>query len=199
LVAQRLNPTPIYEALLEQDGIRLAPAQPKISLHKLVASSVMTREVVTLPANLSIREAIGYVLTNPHYAFPVVDGARKMEGFITRDELRHHQAEGNEDALLGEVAIKDVVTAFPDHPLDAVMLKLGEHELSLLPVVSRKDQRQLLGIIAMRDIVRAQARIAAREKRQTRIKPRRKSRKVKEPVESQAQTEQATETSTVLP
>ena len=157
----------------------------------------MTRDVVTLPANFTIREAIEYVTTNPHYGFPVVDGARKMEGFITRDELRHHQAEGNQNALLGDVAIKDVVTAYPDHPLDAVMLKLGEHEVSLLPVVSRKDQRHLLGIISMRDIVRTQARIAAREQQQPRIKPRR--RKVKENIESQAQTEQTNEASTVLP
>jgi len=199
LVAQRLNPTPIYEALLEQDGIRLAPAQPQVSLHKLTASSVMTRDVVTLPANLSIREAIEYVITNPHYGFPVVDGARKMVGFITRDELRHHQAEGNEDAMLGDLAIKDVVTAYPDHPLDAVMLKLGEGEFSLLPVVSRKDQRQLVGIISMRDIVRTQARIAARENQQARRKTRPKIRKSKGKAENQPQQEQTNEASTVLP
>ncbi|HEX4945201.1 MAG TPA: chloride channel protein [Blastocatellia bacterium] len=198
LVAQRLSPTPIYEALLEQDGIRLAPAQPKISLHKLTASNVMTRDIVTLPANFTIREAIEYVMTNPHYGFPVVDGARKMVGFITRNDLRHHQAEGNADALLGDVAIKDVVTAHPDHPLDAVMLKLGERELSLLPVVSRKDLRQLLGIISMRDIVRAQARIAARERQQPRLRVRKRIRKVKAEVKVQPPAEQANEASTVI-
>ncbi len=199
IVAQRLSPTPIYEALLEQDGIRLAPAQPKISLHKLTASSVMTRDVVTLPANLTIQEAIEYVRTNPHYGFPVVDGARKMEGFITRDELRHYQAEGNDSALLGDIAIKDVVTAYPDHSLDVVMLKLGEHEVSLLPVVSRKDHQQLLGIISMRDIVRTQARIAAREQQQPRIKLRKRFRKIRKKVESPAPAEQTNEASTVLP
>jgi CIC family chloride channel protein len=202
LVAQRLSPKPIYEALLEQDGIRLAPAQPKISLHKLHVSSVMTRDVVTLPANLTVREAAEYLTTHRHYGFPVVDGARKMIGFITRNDLRHHLAEGNEETRLGEVAIKDVVTAYPDHPLDTVMLKLGEGELSLLPVVSRKDTRQLLGMISMRDIVRAQARIAAREKQPPRLIKRKKSRKAKARAEAKRQVEQAEqaqEATTALP
>lgn len=202
LVAQRLSPTPIYEALLEQDGIRLAPAQPKVLLHKLTVSSVMTRDVVTLPANLTVREAVEYLNTNRHYGFPVIDGARKMVGFITRNDLRHHQAENNEEQVLGEVAIKDVVTAYPDHPLDTVMLKLGEQELSLLPVISRKDPQQLLGIVSMRDIVRAQARIAAREKQPARRRLRRKAARKKartaapKPPE---QSEQAQEATTAVP
>ncbi len=198
LVAQRLNPIPIYEALLEQDGIRLAPAQPKVSLHKLNAANVMTRDVDTLPANLTLSEALAYVNTNRHYGFPIVDGARKMVGFITRKDLRSLEAEGNADALLNDVAIKDVVVVYPDQSLDAVMLKLGEGDLSLLPVVSRKDQRQLLGIISMRDIVRAQARIAARDKQQPRprkIRRARKSPKVVEISDPPEQTE-AAETAT---
>ena len=183
IVAQRLNPVPIYEALLEQDGVRLAPAQPKTSLHKLTAASVMTREVTTLPANFTVREAIEYCATNPHYGFPVVDGSLKMVGFSTRSELRHLQAQGHEDSLLGEIAIKDVVTAYPDHPLDIVMLRLGERELSLLPVISRKDHHQILGIISMRDIVRAQARIAAREKQPPRKRNRKKVVTVEENTE----------------
>jgi predicted transcriptional regulator len=79
-----------------------------------------------------------------------------------------------------------------------VMLKLGERELSLLPVVSRKDPQQLLGIISMRDIVRAQARIAAREAQQPHLNARKKSRRVKGKAEPQPQQEQTKEASTAL-
>jgi len=72
-------------------------------------------------------------------------------------------ADGREEALLKEVAVKKVIHAHPDHTLDRVMLKLGQQELSLLPVVSRVDPTKLLGIISMRDVVRAQARLAAEE------------------------------------
>jgi chloride channel protein, CIC family len=190
LIAQRLNPIPIYEALLEQDGIRLAPAQPKVSLHKLNAAHVMSREVVTLPANLTLAEALAYVNTNPHYGFPVVDGACKMVGFITRTDLRMMQTEHAGETLLSDLAIKDVVTVYPDQSLDVVMLKLGEGELSLLPVINRKDQKQLLGIISMRDIVRTQARIAAREKQQTLQRKIRREQRKKNAVPETEQTDQ---------
>jgi predicted transcriptional regulator len=102
----------------------------------------------------------------------------KMVGFITRDDLRQLEVEEQNDLLLSEVSIKEVVSSYPDQPLDAVMLKLGQRELSLLPVVSRKDPQKLLGIISMRDIVRTQARIAAREnQQQLRRRMKRKNKK----------------------
>jgi CBS domain-containing protein len=92
-----------------------------------------------------------------------VDGARRIVGFTTLNDLHRLIVQGKEEALLGEVAVKKVVHAHPDHTLDAVMLKLGQTELSLLPVVSRVDPTRLLGIISMRDVARAQARLVAEE------------------------------------
>ena len=161
LIASRLQPVPIYEALLMQDGIHLAHAQPTAVLHKITAASVMTREVVTLPIGVSVREAIERIQETTHHGFPVIDGARRLVGFITDTDLKRAVTQGKEEALLSEVAVKKVIHAHPDHTLETVMLKLGQQELSLLPVVSRVDPTKLLGIISMRDVARAQARLAA--------------------------------------
>jgi CIC family chloride channel protein len=163
IIASRLQPTPIYEALLIQDGIHLARTQPTAALHKVTAASVMTREVMTLPVQASVREALERAEESTHHGFPVVDGARRLVGFITLNDLKRCVTQGKEDAPLGEVAVKKVIHAHPDHTLDTVMLKLGQQELSLLPVVSRVDPTKLLGIISMRDVARAQARLAAAE------------------------------------
>lgn len=161
IIASRLQPIPIYEALLIQDGIHLAHAQPTAALHKVTVASVMTREVTTLPVSISVREAIERAEETTHHGFPVVDGARRLVGFTTVNDLKRAVTQGKEEALLHEVAVKKVVHAHPDHTLDTVMLKLGQQELSLLPVVSRVDPTKLLGIISMRDVARAQARLAA--------------------------------------
>jgi CIC family chloride channel protein len=81
-------------------------------------------------------------------------------GFVTTNDLKRCIADGKEDAPLVDVAIKNIVHAHPDHTLDRVMVKLGQEELSLLPVVSRVDTTRLLGIISMRDVLRAQARLS---------------------------------------
>lgn len=159
IVATRLKPTPIYEALLEQDGIRLSTKQPKLTLHKMRAASVMSRAVRTIPASYSVGQALKYAAENGHYAYPVVSEGNHMIGFTTVNDLRR----AKETDSVVDIAVSDIITAYPDHPLDTVMLRLGERELSVLPVVNRKDSKELLGIISMRDIVRAQARIAARE------------------------------------
>jgi chloride channel protein, CIC family len=164
LVASRLEPTPIYEALLAQDGIHLAPAaESSAGLHKITAASVMTRDVVTLPATASVREALERALKSTHHGFPVVDAARRMVGFVTTDDIRRSLAEGDEEVPLSRIAVSEVIHAHPDHTLDTVLLKMGQQELSLLPIVSRIDQTRLLGVISMRDVVRAQARLAAVE------------------------------------
>jgi len=164
IIASWLQPVPIYEALLIQDGIHLAQSKPTAAaLHKVTAASVMTREVATLPVNASVREALDHAEESSHHGFPVVDHARRLVGFITVNDLKRCVAEGNEESSLNDVAVKKVVHAHPDHTLDTIMLKLGQQELSLLPVVSRVDPTRLLGIISMRDVVRAQARLAAEE------------------------------------
>jgi len=166
IVASRLEPTPIYEALLMQDGIHLPQSRPTTPLNRVTAGSVMTREVVTLHADLSVRAAFEEALRSSHHGFPVVEtinGRQHLSGFITFNDLKQLVEGGNGEIAVGEVAIRDVIHAHPDHTLDRVMLKLGQEELSLLPVVSRTDPTRLVGVISMRDVVRAQARLVQDE------------------------------------
>jgi CIC family chloride channel protein len=160
IIASRLQPVPIYDALLQQDGINLMHTQPVAALHKVTTASVMTREVATMPLELSVREALDFAEESRHHGFPVVDDGQRMVGFVTTNDLKRCIADGKEDAPLVDVAIKNIVHAHPDHTLDRVMVKLGQEELSLLPVVSRVDTTRLLGIISMRDVLRAQARLS---------------------------------------
>ncbi len=175
IVASRLQPVPIYEALLMQDGIHLPQPGPTAPLHKITAGSVMTRDVLTLHADLRVREAFTEALNSGHHSFPVVEtsgGRQQMSGVITFNDLKQLIEQGKGELALGEVAIRDVIHAHPDHTLDRVMLKLGQEELSLLPVVSRTDPTRLAGVISMRDVVRAQARLTPDENGHHRKKKR---------------------------
>jgi CBS domain-containing protein len=52
----------------------------------------------------------------------------------------------------------NLVVVHPDHTLNWVMQQLGEHEVSLLPVVTRSHPPRLLGILTRTDAIRAFAR-----------------------------------------
>ncbi|RMG50829.1 MAG: chloride channel protein [Acidobacteria bacterium] len=162
--ASWLSPQPVYEALLMQDHVHLPHRAPPHLLNKLTVASAMHRNVYTLHKYLTVEEAYQRVKEKEkelgYHGFPVVDGHGKMIGFITLNDLRRELGRGNGHKLLGEVAVKKVIHAHPDQTLDNALLKLGQREISQLPVVSRLDDGHVLGIITLRDIARAQAQLA---------------------------------------
>jgi CIC family chloride channel protein len=159
-VASRLTPLSIYEAFMFQDGIHLTQ-QPKADiLSGITAASVMTQDVVTLPNDITVREALDVVGSLEFTGYPVLSDGR-MVGLITTGDLRRLEAQRRDNEMIEDVMVKKVVHAHPEQTLDTVVLKLAQRELSQLPVVSRLDDTRLLGIITLRDVARAQARMAA--------------------------------------
>jgi len=159
-VASRLTPLSIYEAFMFQDGIHLGAAPKTDALSRITAASVMTQEVVTLPDDITVSEALDIVGRLEFNGYPVMrDG--KMMGLITTGDLRRLEAESRNKEWICDVMTKKVVHAHPDQTLDTVVLKLAQRELSQIPVVSRADDTRLLGIITLRDVARAQARLAS--------------------------------------
>jgi CIC family chloride channel protein len=161
-VAARLSPLSIYESFLFQDGIHLGQAPKTDALARITAASVMTREVVTLPDDITVAEALDLIGRIEFNGYPVLRDGR-MVGLITTGDLKRLEAENRQDYLIADVMTKKVVHAHPDQTLDTVILKLAQRELSQLPVVSRVDDTRLLGIITLRDVARAQARLASQQ------------------------------------
>jgi CIC family chloride channel protein len=159
-VSSRLTPLSIYEAFMFQDGIHLGQEPKSDVLSGITAASVMTQDVVTLPSDITVREALDVVGLLEFSGYPVLRDSR-MAGLITTGDLRRLEAQGREGELIEDVMTKKVVHAHPEQTLDTVVLKLAQRELSQLPVVSRVDDGQLLGIITLRDVARAQARLAS--------------------------------------
>jgi chloride channel protein, CIC family len=160
IVSSKFSPLPLYEALLFQDGIHMGQAPKTDALARVTAASVMTEDVVTLPDDLTVNEALDIVGRLEFNGYPVCKDGR-MVGLITTNDLKRLEAEGNQSVGIASVMTRKVVHAHPDQTLDTVVLKLAQRELSQLPVVSRADDSRLLGIITLRDVARAQAKLAS--------------------------------------
>lgn len=157
-LATELNPTPIYDALLLQDGIHLPHSETQV-LKRLTVSAVMTRNVTTLNNNLTVAEAFDHVQTHPqlHRAYPMLDANARLAGLVTYNDLKRALAAGQSERRLGELTSKKLVQAYPDDTLQMVVFKLGRRGYMRLPVVSRQDPTLLLGIVTMHDIAAALA------------------------------------------
>ena len=163
-VARRLSPTPIYDALLMQDGFHL-PHPSGHPLRQVRTAAAMTRDYTTLRGDLTVEDArrlLGEV-DGSHPAHPVLDGEGRLVGMLDVAEISRALEAGEVGRTLVELDRRPSVHAHPDHALDVVLVKLGRLGVSELPVVSRADPRKLLGVISMRDVAAALARSAGSE------------------------------------
>jgi len=160
-LARRISPTPIYEALLMQDGVHL-PHAGGHPFRQVRASAAMTREPATLQASWTVEQAQqarkGQL---PHRAYPLLDDDGRFVGMLDAAALQGSSESDGAARRLVDLSRRPPVHAHPDHTLDTVLVKLGQIGAQELPVVSRKDPRKLLGVISMDDIATALARVAS--------------------------------------
>lgn len=153
-ISSRLQKEPIYEVLAEQDGIHL----PKFGSRQRTRRQVMQ---IMQPAGeaLSAEETIGRSLERTRDGVQrtwIVSNSRGVAGLVTREELANAASSGNPDSPIGAILkAGEFPHVHTDHPLDEALYRLGANQIDLLPVVSRANVRQLLGVVRLQDVLDA--------------------------------------------
>ncbi|HEX6240225.1 MAG TPA: chloride channel protein, partial [Polyangiales bacterium] len=158
MFARGAHRLPIYEALLEQDGLRLPQLQrTAATLSSFQVGDVMTTEVVCFTQTECVAEALARIRGLPFTVYPVVFADRCIAGLVSEAKLRRCIADGRSQELLGSLARpEDWLQS--EQPLgDAIirMSALGARQMAVVDGSSR-----LVGVLAMSDVVRAHARAA---------------------------------------
>jgi CIC family chloride channel protein len=162
VVARRFDPMNLYDALLEQDGVRL-PHDPSSQtlLGALQVAQAMTKDVETLPETLSVQEALSRMEGTAFSIHPVLDAAGRCLGLLSVARARRVVAEGAGQTQISElVRLREYVHA--DDPVMRAVVRMNALGTRHLPVVSRGEPT-LVGLITMSDIFRAQALAASDE------------------------------------
>ena len=116
-------------------------------------SDAMTKEVVTVPDDISVDEFFqNYLLKYRFKSFPVVSG-EYLSGMIALSDVNEVHEDEWESKKVIDAAIKEVVVAFPEQSLADVLDEMNEKSIDRLPVVSHKNNREIIGIISSSDIV----------------------------------------------
>lgn len=158
-LASRLRPTPVYEALLDQDGIHLPHRKGPVAhaLEQLHASDAMSTETITLSANSTVRAAVKRAAQHNFTAYPVIEPDGRFVGVISLARLRRVEAAGEGDSPVRAV-INTRPALFPDTRLVTALVLMQQSDTRQLAVVSREEPGKLLGMVTMSDIFRAQSR-----------------------------------------
>jgi CIC family chloride channel protein len=125
---------------------------------------VMASPVDTLPADMAVAETVVFFTgTGPrHKSYPVVDADRRVVGMVSRADVLDWVRELPDGTLGNAVGDPSLVVAYPDEPVGDVADRMVAAEAGRVPVVSR-DGRQLVGLLARKDLLRVRQRVAAEE------------------------------------
>jgi CIC family chloride channel protein len=167
-ISYRLQREPIYEALARQDGVHLPTAQSRATVGRIQVRQAMRQA----PEVLSPREDVAAALRRiqpagkdqPFDAWPVTDGDG-LWGMVRNAELEQAAAIGHAGRTLAEILAEaspgwtpggeHLPHVHPDHSLSLALERMGSTGLNVLPVVSRANVRDLMGIVILDDVLAA--------------------------------------------
>jgi len=125
-------------------------------------SEVMTRAVQTVPASMTLREAVKF-LTAPerrHPSYPVVDTNGHVLGIVDPPSVMAWRRAGqHRDASLGDLlAGTRIAVADPNEYLENLADRLMNANVAHMPVVA-PDTETLVGYVGWKDLMRARQKV----------------------------------------
>jgi CIC family chloride channel protein len=141
-ISSRLQKVPIYEQLAEQDGIHLPQAESR--------QSQLQRQVIRV-----MRPALEKATSARQRTWPVCD-PRGVIGVLTQNHLQEALGQRGPQAK-----VRDLVSTaeFPhlhtDQSFDQALRRMGAARTDMLPVVSRANVHELLGVVWLNDVLRS--------------------------------------------
>jgi chloride channel protein, CIC family len=140
-------------------------------LEILFVREVMRTKLVALPADATVEELRHKVLREPvqrgQHLFPVVDDDGRVNGVITRKQLRALTQSAAPGQSLGDL-VRDPVVAHPDEPLRVVVFRMAETGLTRMPVIE-SESGKLVGMISLDDMLLARVRNLTEERHRERL------------------------------
>ena len=163
-ISHKLQRQPIYEALANQEGVHLPTLHSRSQDERVQVRQAMRSPSAVLSPEMQVAAVLGQFMSGPEDALPVVDGDA-LWGMIQNTQIRDAVAEGGsnrtlaemfrEDSKAGHSTAEQLPHVHPDHTLSLALERMGSSGLNVLPVVSRANVRQLIGIVALEDIMNA--------------------------------------------
>jgi CIC family chloride channel protein len=97
------------------------------------------------------------------FALPVLDKEAELAGVISMSDITKIDRSQRPFVKVAAVYTRQVQAAYPDQTIHEVVERMREHHLANFPVVSRREEKQLLGMVTKSDIVLAYRQVAVNQ------------------------------------
>jgi CBS domain-containing protein len=141
-----------------------------LSVREVMQSSV-TSLASDLPLAVLRRQFTTQSTAGTERLLPVLDDSGRLAGVVTRSDLERiaQVAGGDDHQHVGDIMRREVVVAYPDETLRTVAARMITMSIWRMPVVSRANPREVVGLISQRALLRARERLLEEERRREQV------------------------------
>jgi CBS domain-containing protein len=158
LLSSLLMRNTIMTEKIARRGVRVPAEYAADLLASVPVRSAMTAGVYTLRADEPLTAVRAFLASHaPHAAhqgYPVLDGAGRLVGVVTRRDLLDPEASG--DASVSDLVKRAPLVVRDDETLREAADRMVLAGVGRLPVVRRDDPRTVVGILTRGDLLAAQ-------------------------------------------
>ncbi|MEM0049979.1 MAG: homocysteine biosynthesis protein [Candidatus Bathyarchaeia archaeon] len=122
----------------------------KVKGRELYVKDIMRRDVVTARPGEDVKEIAARLVEKGIDHLPIVDEEGKLIGIVTSWDLA--KAVAYDKRRVEEIMTRKVITAFENEPVDVVVRRMSQYNISGVPVVDRMNR--VIGILTTDDISR---------------------------------------------
>jgi CIC family chloride channel protein len=123
-------------------------------LSQMKVKEIMSREVITVSPDDTLRRVLELITKTGHLGFPVVEND-KVVGIITQSDVLRISFSQMDKLRVKDVMSKNIIVALPEESVDIALRRLVRFGIGRLPVVESRETMKLIGIITKKDIIRA--------------------------------------------
>jgi len=140
-------------------GQPAATAGPLHVLSGVRVSEVMTEAPAIAPED-SLDAVQEIMFAKEVFALPVINEDCELCGIVSMSDIMKIDRSERPKVRVAAVYTRDVQSAYPDQTIHEVVERMRERHLANFPVVSRREESRLLGMISKSDIILAYRRVA---------------------------------------
>jgi len=158
VVSELMMKDSIYTLKLTRRGIRIQRGRDVDVMESVRVEEVMVKKPISVSMDMPIAALAEKFIETGRHGFPVLDERGELFGVVSLEDYRRVLSDGVEkisNFTVGEIATRAIITVFPDATVGYALHRMAPRDISRLPVVSRENPRQLVGMVRRNDIVRA--------------------------------------------
>ncbi len=165
------NPLLIFIALFVYMGAaaEASAAQMRDASRGMIASDAAETRFEGLSPTATVEDAVERLLRTSQHDFPVVDGAGRLRGVVTRDDMIRALRERGPDAPVLEVMRRDVPVVHHRQPLDEALRTMREGGHPAVGIVDTGGR--LVGLVTPENVGELMMVQAARPPRRPPVNP----------------------------